>query len=696
MDSLEELANSHEKMECWTLKKLVLSAGAVEDKLVDSITELPDFGGSMLAHTKNDVDKTISVTPAASPAAAAGSIIPGKPSCSKDCAKAPPPKCPSIAKKGYGFKKPTPNMEGLKEVSSAVMKAILLLSDEELHESVRVWYTLSNPIWSEHGDDWHDFKDKDVTRQHYTFLATNGHLTTLQEVFQLLKTPAVMVQLKFETDVATTLDDKHFVYLEEKRKADVCFDAAFHIFKHRAATRSHSVASLPGKFAALLHEDQAHVRRSLDWLKKLWSAICEAEVRRITSPGVASLLHNIPFASWPVVREIMLLLAQVDFSCVVKQVRLILQTCFEGFGTSLANEFAFRSMSATEQVTLNDKMSEMNKWYRLHVASVLAKFGDDEITPEPHIRALGGSVGMPSNIFACMGNASKAPTEILDGICKKQTWATYSPLSKHIIPAAVATLLHTAANGTWSQINDAWQGMFLMEKDVVRKERTKELYMVLQKTAVAVHVVPVTGKKTKRGIVWSVVLDEGPIWLPVLDYDQWIAYPYDVLPPIVAADTTPTICFACTQPSLPVIQRAAWRAFLGVPDIFLRRLMKLIGLTKSGACIEPKSVIERVMLLVQHFLPTITPTQLQEVMQLRIPTKKNESHFGSAPNDLDGVVDSSDKQEFIKHHDNIEHATFSRDVLLEKLGPGSKYVDMFSMIARPRPRRSQKQRQRLA
>lgn len=246
---------------------------------------------------------------------------------------------------------------------------------------------------------------------------------------------------------------------------------AFGIVKHRALSHEHYCSSLPGLFALLLGIKPGDQAMGLAILQDIWEASCACEKARRGSADALALWNAVPPLRWVIVREILILLAEVSFKAAPPKVMSMCRSVFESFGTSLPCETFFNRVRQDQKVNSGPLVTPAARWNSAIVRDAFGQFGRPEIHVHSSDRASAPSTP-PKEIFMVSGSDPSLPKAELDKLIGTQTWQSYSLQSKHLIPAALALLRSLAPKGTWEKAGMGWHALLLEPGDSQPRARS--------------------------------------------------------------------------------------------------------------------------------------------------------------------------------------------------------------------------------
>lgn len=548
------------------------------------------------------------------------------------------------------------------------------------NQKAKIWHAASDPAWKQHADEYRVLKGPGAVLQKYLEHARGETMRSLVvDTFSVLTDMDKLAFIGLQTIVMspasqkTCLADGGILAAEAQTSEDL-FKSVLSILEQRAQSMCHYSSSLPFGFVLLASDEPADVQRALTWLEQIGTATCRAERRKHDDQAVASLFSNIPFLSWAPVRGILVLLAQVSFRVVPTAVLDMVMSVFSGWGSSLVNELGFKTTRMHGKVGSNSRMTPVRRWYHAAVDGPLPQFERKGIDFDANSRG-GQTAALPAAIFKSTACDESVVQKELDGIMDKSDWTSFSATSKPVIPAGLALLLWASSSDKWSSVGAAWAALLCQVGDVVRHKQSSDFYLVLHCPRYGFLGVLMECKRLSRACggkaYCNLRLVDGAApcaWQQVVDYTQWVAYPVSCSPPITRLGTSNPQGVLLTLENhcapLPLIVRAAQRAFKGMTGMCLDRLSKQRGLELE------KVVTSKVVSLVRDVLPDLSDEALREILLHRLPQSVSRPvGVSSVP---DGILEPGDKKEFADAAKQHETTCADVEKLREQLAPGSK------------------------
>lgn len=219
----------------------------------------------------------------------------------------------------------------------------------------------------------------------------------------------------------------------------------------------------------------------------------------------------------------------------------------------------------------------------------------------------------------------------------KPDWKTYSPQSSLAISGAFQLLLSSFEQGDPSLASRAWRSQFLQEGSVVRHKSRDGPHLVLATTPFGYLSWPCEfsddcGNDATVVLIRMDATRYQTSWQTVLDFDDFVVYFSQLAAPFAQKFKhelagSPRLALLAEGSPVSILEACADVGFRGIPDHYLDRLMRSLGLSLKIGLGLPKGVLAKVELLIRHFVPGITDEDLKVLMMKRAPGKTNGEEF---------------------------------------------------------------------
>lgn len=209
---------------------------------------------------------------------------------------------------------------------------------------------------------------------------------------------------------------------DEQAAAEGLWKFALAMYRWRAQSLAHYDMSFPGGFALLLSEKQTGVQVGLNLCKVAWRANSKAEEGALGHGAVRSLLDIAVFVDFLSVREVLVSLAEWDFSWVPPPERQSLETAFSGFGHSCIGEEAFNKIKDHQRDSNDLRISRVKRWMWPVQHQVLGdRYKRPEITGNARDVLGGAGRRLEATIFESQAVAPSIPGKDLKAITSRCT-----------------------------------------------------------------------------------------------------------------------------------------------------------------------------------------------------------------------------------------------------------------------------------
>lgn len=575
-----------------------------------------------------------------------------------------------------GFQKPT----GIDDV-------IKILEDPETWSRIRVWHAHSKLMWSSSADEYKGFMDDDQGCASYYIGYSQGlffnRLAKLFDGFSNRSTLELAGHFVWMNahERALAKDRSSALWLAEQSKAQQGWDVVVETCRFKGQSQAHYYYSYPGKFAGLLSKSSVSVMNTLAYMSRCWCAMQYFEKNRTIYKEFADLWFNVPCFSWTVIREIMVLCAEVEFKCVPLRVTRMVQSIF-AWGSSLVNERGFWWFRERLAKTRNKMVSPVTGWKALADSTTFDDFKRANLKPsecqEKPLLTLNSESFKPKSYEPTIKKFK------YDDIMKSpKTWHPYTGLSKHTIPAALSLMLLTFENGEYDCIQSVWHSLVPLRKDVIQESNDGPCFIVLATSRFGVWVWPcdLIKKSAAFNVVMPHVEEARPFWLHIFDAKKWSAFEVSAVPPCeaIAKKQPVRIVLEASGPQ-SLLTRAATFGFENLTSVYMDKLIRDLKLLKPDFP-RPSTTMEKAALLVQHFLPHLSHQSLMACLAKRGSSDKERAPLLQVGSELcDSVMEQDDKQSLKEMSEAHSKNTESREAFKESLTVGSHFLEVLGKV----------------
>jgi hypothetical protein len=235
-------------------------------------------------------------------------------------------------------------------------------------------------------------------------------------------------------------------------------------------------------------------------------------------------------------------LVSSNFQQTPADVETVARHIFSSFGSTKLCEDAFRDLRRQEtQHQGNKTVSRHRRWYTCVSGNLLASWQRSPL----ELSSLDLSGPPPPAPPATIYESSPAhdPESLqLPRMTDSLTWPSFTPSSAQGLAAEMHFLTHLHETGQWDQAGGAWRAAFFMEGCVYQDLRRDHFYVSLGHSGCSGPAMlgwPVK-RRSYQGNVTGFELDhsaacQGQVqWLIPLHWDDWAAWPCEVLCPLAA------------------------------------------------------------------------------------------------------------------------------------------------------------------
>jgi hypothetical protein len=481
---------------------------------------------------------------------------------------------------------------------------------------------------------------------------------------------------------------------DDMKNANSLFSLACLVVKHRASSMSHYCDAPPFLFAQLLSPLEERVNAGLAQAKEAWEAMCFAEAKCHTCPDLADLMQQIPYFNLTVVREVLLHLAQLEFKMVHPAAIAILKPMFQGWGQSGVVERAFNPTRDMQRESKNQRMARLKRWMCAVDAKVIAEHGREEVTADTERAAL---KKVSPSMFDFRDSQPTVPAQVLNQICGRIKWQTYTPQSYHTCVSAWQLLLHAFRTHTIEKVGQAWRTAFLLQGSVVIRKLAGPgaAMLVLKSTQYAMLCWPLAAWDEQGRTFFQVDTRSGskPSWHVAYEFDEWRVLPHEVVPPSVMKAVYKVgshhgVCMRQAGAALGVVHAAALAGFKGLSTSMLQDLATDMMWDVSGM---PTHHCELLDWLIRKAVPDIGDAEVAKVFEGSAAPDQSVLLLGDHQELADGVLAAQDKLDCKSHGHALEQAKLRRQEVAHYM-KGKSYEIKGSLQlelpreAAPRPR----------
>ena len=489
-----------------------------------------------------------------------------------------------------------------------------------VYHPVQIWFDVTNKR----------FHDRKEMRQCLLEWCSGDQVATLAyQPLQQLSTASALHAMGIDTDDAQVHDDFGFIkdldYIAEKAMvlaASLSGGLLMHNLRY-----SHN---LPHAFLPLLSSDRAVVRATLVWLKKVWEWLLVMEEHACTQTWHKTVLLEMEWPQWVFVREVLVLLSEVDFDRVPSSVMPMLEGFLEGLHSTELNETAFGELRSQEEISSNNTVGSAKQWAALYSSQVAE--GRDRPIPvvseEARASTASRTNAFPSSFFSAWNDHAYS---LGDKALFNYLNSDYTSPSSTRWSAASALLMASMQGAGCSQ--DAWLSLLVDVGDVVTQEEDrKSPWLVLAVCKWGVMLWPCRQLSGRERGLTAVPSPPRPS-LPqpqrfqcITSLNKWRVVPSKIKAPAVGEDKKFVgVHFTLQPPGEPLAKHAARTCFKNLHVSHLKDLMSLVGLTFPSKAKTPKTEPELCLALLKHLLPELSADEYQRILGTRLRPKQLSS-----------------------------------------------------------------------
>lgn len=458
--------------------------------------------------------------------------------------------------------------------------------------------------------------------------------------------------------------------------AETAWKLGIALVGHRATSIGIYQHMLLGCAILLCSPSRSVVRAALARLECMWELVAKAEAHLVAHPELQEVFLSIPFLYNPVLREVLVLLAQHSFKCVPPAVETLVFTIFKGFASSVIVERAFQRCVDYGRNSNNKCMHRPARYFVPHERALLKEHDRAEVEVDCTELTQAGRV-VPKAAYDALGIAPSIDDKELQNIInnKSKEYPRRNAQGLQTQVAAWELLRHVSSENQWGKVVSAWQALLVPQGCVLQERSTSAHSLVLRACSWGCLLWLAEKISVNNMTFWKPLLRDGTVasWRPILDVGEWRALLVHPLTPGVCRALGPGagtmqeggILVVQTSPPTTLYVAAAKHAFISLTDAHLNKLIAKEGLLEGIAAADrPRGVVRKVDMLVRHFLPGLSDQEVCDILMLRAGISK-EQHDES----ILLVGDNLDHSEgFVENKDLREARDFKKDTHAPKVG----------------------------
>ena len=170
-----------------------------------------------------------------------------------------------------------------------------------------------------------------------------------------LKACGCHIELGHSSEKEYGLDPKSELYVAQQNLAKVMWQAALQIVRFRSLSHMHYIGQAPTCFVELLSTGDKLVM-ALELCNTMWDTIQYIEKQRHNFKELDKVWANIPWATYEVIREILVILSEFGWKWVPPHLEALLNSMFSSWGTSLVNELGFKEVRKRAKLSDNGRL----------------------------------------------------------------------------------------------------------------------------------------------------------------------------------------------------------------------------------------------------------------------------------------------------------------------------------------------------
>ena len=592
----------------WSEKLMVCAATAVEAGHFAAPGSLPILGMSFEVSSVASAENASLVAAVALPVpvgedgrGAAASSSDGN-GASSSAAPAPQEHAAASAAAGRGAKHAGAVEKMRKENAAGIEVVVKVLADPETKARARIWNEVTHAVWKSQTSEYANMTSPEATLKYYLAYARGAYNRVFDRIAQCLSDHNSLERMGMSLSTSeyggpgagvNAIGEPFFK--TQDALAQLTVDALVAVVKWRALSMMHYTSACPAVLVLLLSPDEGERNLMLDRLEHWWRVMTWSWQCRHVNKDVDDLFKNVPWLSWTVIIDIFVRLAEVDFSCVPASVDSMLRSGFEGFGTTLVNELAFKHMRLRADESSNNRVGPNTAWAAARHSSVFERFERNALKETPVASA---PDQLPKNSFSSRGGELSVDVAEFEAITQAFGFRTFTSISKNYTVAAWASMVHIFDTNSKDMAGELWRATLLTPRSVVRNRCTERSFLVLETCRYGFLGWPmaVLVDERERFVFQMETGGNGAEWVAVLrdgEWETWLPHASSAVSEMMQ-NRQSIIAFYSASKALSILEMAAMHAFAFTCDSYLPRLLRDAGLWAAAVADRPQSTLEKV------------------------------------------------------------------------------------------------------
>ena len=315
--------------------------------------------------------------------------------------------------------------------------------------------------------------------------------------------------------------------------AQIAFDYAVALIGVQSLWAAWYSDHVPGLFLKLLGGEAAQ-RDALVLLKGIWRKLNHDEQLARENRLMSSVLFDMQWPAFPLVREWLVGLAEQKFERVPGWIADAIDHMSCQLATSKVVEDMFKTFSDTSRSSPNGQLSRKTRWVECLEGEVLADYGRPSIAATTSKLDNKQQRHLPKKIFESQQCEFSMGADKLKALSQAATWPTPCPQAMQNLPALTSWWLRTSGDASGDFAKSymnllCYRGTVIREKDVPLPKS----WLVLYVCEWGLRCIQVAKHRDYGQVHFRVVPDRNFEFMCMLDPEKWAAIEVEPRSPAV-------------------------------------------------------------------------------------------------------------------------------------------------------------------
>ena len=395
--------------------------------------------------------------------------------------------------------------------------------------------------------------------------------------------------------------------------ADASISLIRHVVAKELAYCSMFSGWLPYRLAGTLSTAAELRDASLDWCRRAWETVRQAEAAGLRA-FVGDLLW--PLAPWP--REMCIGLWENDFkSPLPPDVLQELTDAFRKHGT-VTIEDMFNHMRKLIRTNQQGSMGAASMWHKSINSSLLADSDQTLVTSQAEDKRAADF--LPKQMFTAIANDNSLGHATVDNFCQATSGISLSATSYMQLPCLQSALMSTSTE----DLPRVWLSQLVIPGHLIYREGSCDRWWVLSVCSSGVLVWRLRRLRADRDDQWTWQVsasNDNWAYLHIFDYEAWYTQPLGSNPPCELANPPTLFLDTMDQDPLPILSAAAKSGFKSWTCARMKQLITELRILEHGEKM-PSLELELARLLISRTLPQASSAEVEQILAGRDKKKQ--------------------------------------------------------------------------